>query len=209
MLVERVTGALGANRALRRVGQLPSDAVKAVAELTQSAIDRVLISPDHVRSAGELRERLEHLADQTTMTSGALATGAVGLVTRLGKRFPLKRVPSAVAITGSLAVGASIRAGVLELRALASYLVHRCGEANVPVDARTIERATLLLYLNPARPSPSMSAGRGGTAPAKLLWLWVRRAGVLPLTGRKKEERRIENLVEAFEKLDLSELARR
>ncbi|MGE0878562.1 MAG: hypothetical protein AB7L13_17775 [Acidimicrobiia bacterium] len=201
-LVDRTNRTLGPVGGLRSIRSLPAESIRAAGELYDSVIAKVLIAPDSVTSRTELEDRLEHLAEQTTMTNGALATGALAIVTRIGRRLPLKRIPSAVAVTGTLAVGGSIRAGVLELRAIASYLVDRAAREGVVLDRAAVGRLTLELYLNPGRqPAPSPRRTR---RIARLLWHWVRRAGVMPLIGGKRDDKRATRIAGAAERLDLT-----
>ncbi|MGB6500897.1 MAG: hypothetical protein WBG19_05820 [Thermoplasmata archaeon] len=178
--------------------------VDAVGRLVDAAVDRVLLSDDRVTSAADGKLRLsgqagtEDLADKVQWVV-VLATPVVRMVARGAK---ITRLPWAMVASSSVAVGIAVRAGVREIQVLSSLVAYRIEQATgAPADPRLVEKVAVDLYLNPKR-EPDLTDDR--LRLVRLTRKWV----LLGAFGRRTSKRAGKAL-EAADKLDGSDLARR
>ena len=166
----------------------------AVGRLFDQAIDRILLSPERVRSAAEGKRLIaadddaEGLTD-TLQRVAVIATPIVRTLAR-GARW-LPRVPWASLIV-------TLRAGVHEVRVLGSLIAHRLEQATGrPADPALVKQLTLELYLSPGR-TPRLD---GGLRLGKLVRRWVFRSAI------GKDTRKAANkALDAAERLDVATL---
>jgi hypothetical protein len=178
--------------------------VEAVGRLTDSAVDRVLLSEERVTSAAEAKRRLagggesEELADKVQRVV-VLATPVVRALAR-GARFT--RLPWAMIASSSVSIGLTVRTGVREIQMLASLVAYRLEQATgAPSDPRLVKKIAVDLYLDPKR-VPDATDGRLRLVRLTRKWL------LLGAFGRKTSKRAWKAL-DAAEKLDAKELAAR
>ncbi|MGZ4337127.1 MAG: hypothetical protein ACXVRA_07420, partial [Gaiellaceae bacterium] len=131
-----------------------SDAlVEAVGGLADQAIDRMLLSGEHVTSAAQGRRLLageagtEAIADNIQRVV-VLAVPVVRVLSR-GARFT--RVPWVMVASSSVSIGVAVRTGVRELQVLASLVAHRLEQAGAPSDSALVKKLAIDLYLDPKR----------------------------------------------------------
>lgn len=128
--------------------------VPAVGALTDSAVERVLISDERVTSAAEAKRLLAGSADVPELADKiqsvvVLAAPVVRVLAR-GARFA--RVPWVMVASSSISIGVAVRAGVRELQVLASLLAHRVEETTgADSDPALIKKVAIDLYLDPRR----------------------------------------------------------
>src|SRR4029078_11985125 len=128
--------------------------------LFDQLIDRILLSPERVTSAGEgkrliaLDDQTEDVADRVKRVA-VIATPIVRTLAR-GSRF-LPRVPWVLVASTTANLVVTHRAGVQEVRVLRSLVAHRREQATGrPADPRLVKQLTLELYLGPKR-TPTLS----------------------------------------------------
>jgi hypothetical protein len=189
---------------LTRATDAGSALVEAVGRLTDSAVDRVLLSEERVTSAAEAKRRLagggesEELADKVQRVV-VLATPVVRALAR-GARFT--RLPWAMIASSSVSIGLTVRTGIREIQMLASLVAYRLEQATgAPSDPRLVKKIAVDLYLDPKR-VPDASDGRLRLVRLTRKWL------LLGAFGRKTSKRAWKAL-DAAEKLDAKELAAR
>jgi hypothetical protein len=189
---------------LARATDAGSALVEAVGRLTDSAVDRVLLSEERVTSAAEAKRRLagggesEELADKVQRVV-VLATPVVRALAR-GARFT--RLPWAMIASSSVSIGLTVRTGIREIQMLASLVAYRLEQATgAPSDPRLVKKIAVDLYLDPKR-VPDASDGRLRLVRLTRKWL------LLGAFGRKTSKRASKAL-DAAEKLDAKELAAR
>ena len=178
--------------------------VEAVGELTDAAIDHVLLTEERVTSAAEGRRRLAGASETEALSDKVqrvvvLTTPIVRVMAR-GAR--LTRLPWAMIASSSVSIGLTVRTGVRELQVLASLVAYRLERATgAPSDPRLVKKVAIDLYLNPQRaPDPTESQLRL----VRLARKWV----LLGAFGRNTSTR-AGRALDAAEKLDAKELAAR
>ena len=182
---------------------LTSALVRAVESLVDDVVDRLLASDEQVTSAAEGKrlleadDDLEQLTDRIQRFVG-LATPVLRTVVR-GARFT--RVPWVLVATTAASAGMTVRAGLHELRILASLVAHRLEQATgAPPDPALVKKLTLELYLRPRR-EPDVSDLR--LPLARLVRHWLVR-GALGRDTRKAAARSLD----AAERLDVEQVLR-
>lgn len=180
---------------------IPDAVVRAAEQAVATAFGRVLSSDLRVTSAAEGKRLLteddstEELAD-SIQRFVAIATPAVRIGAR-GARFT--RVPWVLVASSAASIGVTVRAGVRDLRVLASFLEHRLEQAaGTPPDPALVQRLTLELYLSPRR-TPDVSTLRFPFA--RLARRWIVN-GALGRDTRRSTGKALDRV----EKLDLATL---
>jgi hypothetical protein len=177
--------------------------IDAAGSLVDDLFDRLLRSDERVTSAAEGKRLLEADDDLEQLTDRiqrlvALATPLLRTLAR-GARFT--RVPWVLVGTSAVSSATTVRAGLHELRVIASLVAHRLEQATgEPADGRLVKKLALELYLNPRR-EPDVSDLRLPVVRLVRRWLV---AGVLGRDTRRNAERSLD----AAERLDVERLLR-
>lgn len=139
---------------------MTSALVQAAGNLYDDLLDRLLLSDERVTSATEGKrliasdDDMEDVADRIQRFV-ALATPAVRMLAR-GAKFT--RVPWVLVATTTASTVLTARAGVNEVRVLASLVAYRVEQATgLPADPALVKKLTLELYLWPKR-EPDVSS---------------------------------------------------
>jgi len=174
--------------AVARLRARGTDARRRLATIVEQALDAVFESNFDVRSAWEALELLDAPETRVKESVARRATewAATRAVVRVGSRFGA-RVAGRLAVPVGLALefGFAARDGVRELQVLAGFLVHRLRAAGHPVDRELVRRATLAVYLEPARrPDLRTPVARRALAVARV---WS--VDAIPLTDRRRQQR--------------------
>jgi hypothetical protein len=176
----------------------------AVGGLLDQLIDRILLSPERVRSAAEGRGLIAHdddtedLADRVQRVA-VIATPVVRTLAR-GSRF-LPRVPWVLVASTTASLVVTLRAGVREVRVLGSLVAYRLEqETGRPADPALVKRLTLSLYLSPRR-TPELS---DDVPLARLVRKWLFRGAI-----GKDTRKAAWKALEAAERLDVATLESR
>lgn len=182
---------------------LTSALVDAAGSLVDDLLDRVLLSDERVTSAAEGRRLLEGDDDLEQVTDKiqrfvGLATPVVRTLAR-GARFT--RIPWVLVASTAASSAMTIRAGLQELRVLASLLAHRLEQASgTPADPALVKKLALELYLRP-RDEPDVSELR--LPLVRLVRHWLVRAAL----GRDTRKAAGKSL-DAAERLDVEKILR-
>jgi hypothetical protein len=133
--------------------------VRAVGDLVDAAVDRVLLTDERVTSAEQAQRLLagdedtEALADKIQRVV-VLAVPVVRMLAR-GARFT--RLPWVMLASSSASMAIAVRSGVRELQVLASLVAYRIeGATGAPSDPALVKKVAIDLYLKPKRP-PELS----------------------------------------------------
>ena len=139
---------------------MTSALVQAAGNLYDDLLGRLLLSDDRVASAAEGKrliasdDDMEDVADRIQRFV-AVATPAVRMLAR-GAKFT--RVPWVLVATTTASTVMTARAGVHEVRVLASLVAYRVEQATgLPADPALVKKLTLELYLWPKR-EPDVSS---------------------------------------------------
>jgi hypothetical protein len=178
--------------------------VRAVGDLVDSAIDRVLLTDARVTSAAEARRLLagerdtEELADKIQRVV-VLAVPVVRILAR-GARFT--RVPWVMLASSSASIAIAVRTGIRELQLIGSLVADRLERATgAPADPALVKKVAIDLYLHPKR--------KLDLADDKLRLVRLTRKWLLLGAFGRTTSKRAGNALEAAEKLDGAELAAR
>ena len=178
--------------------------VRAVGDLVDAAVDRVLLTDERVTSAEEARRLLAGDADSEALADKVqrvvvLAVPVVRLLAR-GARFT--RLPWVMLASSSASIAMAVRSGVRELQVLASLVAHRVERATgVPADPALVKKVAVDLYLKPKR-APDLSDDR--LRLVRLTRTWLLRGAL----GRNTAKRAAKALA-AAERIDGADLATR
>ena len=177
---------------------------RAVGDLVDAAVDRVLLTDNRVTSAEEAQRLLageedtEALADKIQR----VVVVAVPVVRMLARGARFTRLPWVMLVSSSASMAIAVRSGVRELQVLASLVAYRVERATgAPSDPGLVKRVAIDLYLEPKR-APDLSDDR--LRLARLTRTWLLRGAL----GRNTAKRAAKALV-AAEKLDGADLAAR
>ena len=181
-----------------------SSLVEAAGSLVDDALNRVLLSDQRVTSAAEGRRLLEGDDDLEQVTDKiqrfvGLATPVLRTLAR-GARFT--RIPWVLVASTAASAAVTVRAGLQELRVLASLVAYRLEQASgEPADPALVKKLALELYLRPRR-EPDVSELR--LPLVRLVRHWLVR-GALGRDTRKAAGKSLD----AAERLDVEKLVRR
>jgi hypothetical protein len=177
--------------------------IQAADSLIDDLFEKLLASNERVTSAAEGKrlleadDDLEQLTDRIQRFVG-LATPVLRTVAR-GARFT--RVPWVLVASTAVSAATTVRAGLHELRILASFVAYRLEQATgAPPDPRLVKKLALELYLKPRR-APDVSQLR--LPLVRLVRHWLVR-GALGRDTRKAAAKSLE----AAERLDLERILR-
>ena len=178
--------------------------VRAVGDLVDSAIDRVLQTDTRVTSAAEATRLLagepdaEALADKVQRVV-VLAVPVVRMLAR-GARFT--RFPWVIFVSSSASIGIAVRTGIRELQLIGSLVAYRLEQATgAPADPALVKKLAIDLYLNPKR-ATDLADDRLRLVRLTRKWL------LLGAFGRSTSKRATKAL-EAAERLDGADVAAR
>lgn len=178
--------------------------VRAVGELVDAAVDRVLVTDERVTSAEEAQRLLageedtEALADKIQRVV-VLAVPVVRVLAR-GARFT--RLPWVMLASSSASIAIAVRSGVRELQVLTSLVAYRVERATgAPGDPALVKKVAIDLYLKPKR-APDLSDDR--LRLVRLTRTWLLRGAL----GRNTAKRAAKAFA-AAERLDGADLAAR
>jgi len=178
--------------------------VRAVGDLVDSAIDRVLLTDARVTSAAEARRLLagerdtEELADKIQRVV-VLAVPVVRILAR-GARFT--RVPWVMLASSSASIAIAVRTGIRELQLIGSLVADRLERSTgAPADPALVKKVAVDLYLHPKR--------KLDLADDKLHLVRLTRKWLLLGAFGRTTSKRAGNALEAAEKLDGAEVATR
>jgi hypothetical protein len=180
--------------AQRQIDQL----VDAVGALVDSAVDRVLLTGERVRSAAEGKSLLTRPEDNEALADNIqrVVVLAVPVVRTFARGMRFARVPWVLVVSTSVSIGLAVRTGVREVQVLAALLAHRLEQASgLPADPALVKKLAVELYLEP-KGAPDLTAAR-----LKLPRL-ARRWAVRGAFGRSTE-RHARRALEAAGKLDV------
>ena len=190
------TGATSASR------KAVAAVVRAVGDLVDSAIDRVLQTDTRVTSAAEATRLLagepdaEALADKVQRVV-VLAVPVVRILAR-GARFT--RFPWVIVVSSSASIGIAVRTGIRELQLIGSLVAYRLEQATgAPADPALVKKIAIDLYLHPKR-APELGDDKVRLVRLTRKWL------LLGAFGRSTSKRATKAL-EAAERLDGADLA--
>ena len=182
---------------------LTSALVDAAGSLVDDLLDRMLLTDERVTSAAEGKRRLEADDDLEQVTDKiqrfvALATPVVRTLAR-GARFT--RLPWVLVASTAASSAMTIRAGLQELRIVASLVAYRLEQATgEPADPALVKKVALELYLRP-RDEPDVSELR--LPLVRLVRHWLVRAAL----GRDTRKAAGKSL-DAADRLDFGKLVR-
>lgn len=178
--------------------------VRAVGDLVDAAVDRVLLTDERVASVQEAQRLLageedaEALADKIQRVV-ALSVPVVRILAR-GARFT--RLPWVMLASSSASMAVAVRSGVRELQVLASLVAYRVERVTgAPSDPALVKKVAIDLYLKPKR-APDLSDDR--LRLVRLTRTWLLRGAL----GRNTAKRAAKALA-AAERLDGADLAAR
>ncbi len=173
--------------------------VRALIELYDGAIDRLLASDARVTSARQGKaiiagdDDAEELADRIQRVA-VLAVPVVRTIIR-GARFT--RVPWVLVASTVASTTLTIRAGIREVQTIASFLAYRLErETGVPADPALVKKLTFQLYLSP-RSAPDLTGAHLPLLRLLRRWLW---RGAIGRDTRKQAGKALD----AVEQLDLA-----
>lgn len=176
--------------------------VEAVGDLTDQAIDRMLLTGERVTSAAEARRLLAGDTETEALTDNIqrVVLLAVPIVRRVARGARFTRVPWVMVASSAVSITVAVRTGVREIQVLAALLAHRIEVATGgPADRALVTKLAIDLYLEPER-TPDLADGR--IRIVGLTRTWVLRGAF----GRNTSKRAAAALVRA-ERVDAAALA--
>jgi hypothetical protein len=176
--------------------------VRAVGDLVDSAIDRVLQTDTRVTSAAEAMRLLagepgsEAVADKIQR----VVVVAVPVVRMLARGARVTRFPWVMFVSSSASIGIAVRTGTRELQLIGSLVAYRLERATgAPADPALVKKVAIDLYLRPKH-APDLADDKLRLVRLTRKWL------LLGAFGRSTSKRATKAL-EAAERLDGAELA--
>ena len=180
--------------------------------MVDAALDRVFNEPFDIQSEDDFeRVMTEHHVAMTFATAGTLAAFVeralpiAKLSTKAGKKLPMPAIKyTLAAIPIAMQLGSSVRHGVREIQAIASYLIHLLRETGVEPRRGLVTSLALSIYLDPERrPDLGLTPGRAGAGLARQ---WITRS--MGKQSTKSLTRRARADVAAVDRLDLRALSK-
>lgn len=170
----------------------------AVEELVDSAVDRVLLTGERVRSPVEGKSLLTRAEDNEALADNIqrVAVLAIPVARTFVRGMRFTRVPWVLVVSTSVSIGLAVKTGVRELQVLTALLAHRLEQASGrPADPGLVKRLAVELYLEPRR-VPDVTSPR--VRLARLTRRWVVRGAF----GRSTEKH-ARRALDAAGKLDV------
>ena len=191
-----------------------------VRTLVDSALDRVFDEPFDVRSDTDFERIL--LEPAGTGRPGAAASVLAGFVAvatpfaertlrivRTGSKAPIPAAKAAkyaaIAVPIGVQLSSTVRRGIRELQALASFIIWRLRDEGIEPDRSFVRALTVSLYVDPDR-RPDLNIPSRRVA-ASLSRVWIFRA--IGTDSESHVFKRGQAWVAALDRLDLADLARR
>ena len=199
---------------------MPHRTTDQVRALVDGALDRVFDEPFDIRSDTDFERIL--LEPTSTGRSGATASALAGFVVmatpfaertlrlvRAGSRAPVPAAKAAkyaaIAVPIGVQLSSTVRRGVRELQALASFIIWRLRDEGIEPERSFVRALTVSLYVDPdRRPNLHIPPRRAATSLSRV---WILRA-----IGSDSEShvfKRGQAWIAAIDRLDLTDLARR
>jgi hypothetical protein len=178
--------------------------VRAVGELVDAAVERVLLTDERVTSAAEAQRLLagEENTEALTDKIQRVVVLAVPVVRMLARGARFTRLPWVMLASSSASIAIAVRSGVRELQMLASLVAYRVERATgEPSDPALVKKVAIDLYLKPKR-APDLSDDR--LRLVRLTRTWLLRGAL----GRNTAKRAVKAFA-AAERLDGADLAAR
>ena len=141
-------------RRIAHDGIVTSSLIRAAGSLYDELLNRVLTTPDRVTSAAEGKRLLaqDDDAEELTDRMQRLVMLAVPVVRTLARGARFTRIPWVLVGSTVASTTMTIRAGVREVRVLASLVAYRLEQTTgAPADPALVKKLTLELYLHPRR----------------------------------------------------------
>ena len=141
-------------RRIAHDGIVTSSLVRAAGSLYDDLLNRVLTTPDRVTSAAEGKRLLaqDDDAEELTDRMQRLVMLGVPVVRTLARGARFTRIPWVLVGSTVASTTMTIRAGVREVRVLASLVAYRLEQTTgAPADPALVKKLTLELYLHPRR----------------------------------------------------------
>jgi hypothetical protein len=204
---------------LARLLQLPQRTTDQVRALVDGALDRVFDEPFDVRSDTDFERIL--LEPASTGRPGAAASALAGFVAmatpfaertlrivRSGSKAPIPAAKAAkyaaIAVPIGVQLSSTVRRGVRELQALASFIIWRLRDEGIEPDRSFVRGLTVSLYIDPdRRPNLKIPPRR---AAASLSRAWIFRA--IGTDSESHVFKRGQAWIAALDRLDLVALVR-
>jgi hypothetical protein len=177
--------------------------VELVAGLADQAIDRMLLTGEHVTSAADGKRLLAGEADTEALAGDVqrVVVLAVPVARTLVRGARFTKVPWVMVASSAVSIGVAVRTGVRELQVLASLVAHRFERAGAPSDPALVKKLAVDLYLHPKRsPDP---------ADHRLRLVRLTRKWVLSGAFGRKTSKRAARALDAAERLDAAALSER
>jgi hypothetical protein len=204
---------------LARLLELPQRTTDQVRALVDGALDRVFDEPFDVRSDTDFERIL--LEPAGTGRPGAAASALAGFVAvatpfaertlrivRTGSKAPIPGVKAAkyaaIAVPIGVQLSSTVRRGVRELQALASFIIWRLRDEGIEPERAFVRALTVSLYVDPdRRPNLQIPPRRAATSLSRV---WIFRA--IGTDSESHVFKRGQAWVAALDRLDLAALAR-
>lgn len=176
--------------------------VRAVGDLVDSAIDRVLRTDTRVTSAAEAMRLLAGEPDTEAVADKIqrVVVVAVPVVRMLARGARFTRFPWVMFVSSSASIGIAVRTGTRELQLIGSLVAYRLERATgAPADPTLVKKVAIDLYLRPKH-APDLADDKLRLVRLTRKWL------LLGAFGRSTSKRATKAL-KAAERLDGAELA--
>ena len=199
--------------------ELPQRTTDQVRALVDSALDRVFDEPFDVRSDTDFERIL--LEPASTGRPGAAASALAGFVAmatpfaertlrivRTGSKAPIPAAKAAkyaaIAVPIGVQLSSTVRRGVRELQALASFIIWRLRDEGIEPERAFVRALTVSLYIDAdRRPNLHIPPRRAATSLSRV---WIFRA--IGTDSESHVFKRGQAWVAALDRLDLAALAR-
>jgi hypothetical protein len=202
-----------------RLVDLPQRTTDQVRTLVEGALDRVFDEPFDIRSDTDFERIL--LEPASTGRPGAAASALAGFVAmatpfaertlrivRTGSKAPIPAAKAAkyaaIAVPIGVQLSSTVRRGIRELQALASFIIWRLRDEGIEPERSFVRALTVSLYVDPDR-RPNLSIPSRRVA-ASLTRVWIFRA--IGTDSESHVFKRGQAWVAALDRLDLADLVR-
>ena len=195
----------------------PIDQVRAMVD---GALDRVFDEPFDIRSDTDFERIL--LESGSTGRQGSAASALAGLVVmatpfaertlrivRTGSKAPIPAAKAAkyaaIAVPIGVQLSSTVRRGIRELQALASFIMWRLRDEGIEPERSFVRALTVSLYVDADRRPDFQTPSR--RVAASLSRVWILRA--IGTDSESHVFKRGQAWIAALDRLDLADLARR
>ncbi len=203
-----------------RLVDFPHRTTDQVRTMVDGALDRVFDEPFDVRSDTDFERIL--LEPASTGRPGAAASALAGFVAmatpfaertirimRTGSKAPIPAARAAkyaaIAVPIGVQLSSTVRRGIRELQALASFIIWRLRDEGIEPERSFVRALTVSLYVDPdRRPNLNMPSRR---VAGSLTRVWIFRA--IGTDSESHVFKRGQAWIAALDRLDLADLARR